>query len=195
MKYAEFNGRTFRQHSTTCGDEIVGSLINIALEQSEAQSVAQMLLHPALPLNSTDLPQFTVHGCPVCKNVYFNQDEALHCADGERELAQKFANIKVGDWLRYEECGVGKTAEVFFVQVSRFSFVYDGFNCGSILTIHYDGGFINAKNRQHLSFWHPSSLAEKDAFEIEQKRREIEVRKIELAQLENSLGLSSSQVG
>ncbi len=197
MKYAEVNGHTFHHKFNEENDSNgIGLLIeSVAPSEDGVQSVDEMIKHPKLMLDETQIKEFTVYGCPVCKNVYFKKEHAETCADGEKELARIFHGVKVGDWIKYEktkperlDCWSGSSVgDVYFSQVTRLSYCYDGFSCGSILTIHYHGGFINAKNETHLSFWSKSSESEKNDYELLKKKQELEIRKKELQELEKSL--------
>jgi hypothetical protein len=198
MKYAEVNGHTFHHKFNDENDAGgIGLLVeSVAPSEGGAQSVDDMIKHPKLMLGETELREFTVYGCPVCKNVYFKKEHAEHCADGEKELARIFAGVKIGDWLKYEKTqperldiwSGSSIGDVYFVQVTRLSYCYDGFSCGSILTIHYsDGGFINAGDTLRLSFWSKSSESEKNEYELRRKREDIERKKAELEAMETSL--------
>ena len=197
MKYEEIDGHTFHHRFNNENDpDGLGLLIESVSESpGGVQTVDEMIKHPKLGLDVTEIKDFTVYGCPVCKNVYFKKENAEHCADGEKELAKIFAGAKIGDWIKYEKTKSERldvwtgssVGDVYFSQITRLSYCYDGFSCGSILTIHYDGGFINAKDETHLSFWKLSSEKEKDDYELEVKRRDLENRKKELKELEVAL--------
>lgn len=182
MKYAPITNYTFNRRIKK-EDDPEGFAILFALSEapgvsdSPEQSLSEMLTHPALNWNPQETPSFQVYGCPVCKEVYFKKEMAENCANPEREFARKFEGLKVGDWLKFHKSeehpleswvssAVGGTDNtVQLVQVTALSFCYEGFRCGKILTIHFNGGFLNASDAQWLSYWSRATEEDLNAFQ------------------------------
>lgn len=181
MKYKDLDNSTFSKRFNKENDHNgIGSLMEGLFEEDRDKSLKALAKHKRLSaLHEKQKPeQFKVFGCPVCGDVYFDEDKAEHCADGEKQLLKKFAGAKVGDWVKYEvktfdpwtDLSVG---DVFYKEITSFSHCYSGFHCGKILTIHTNGDAITAES---MEYW--SLTTEKEYKEHKRKKALLEIDKL-----------------